>query len=151
MQSTQARFQQRVLLPSPKDRELLSETQLLIPDLDAQEAGDTTHPLSGGLALQRTDSQADEEPSRLPGCGGEIIHSSWASHKTPFFSLLLERSIKRKAGVHSRKPIISAQDSRDGINHRVPGDGMGEGRHQFPCLCLDLQRSPTFGGAEWKM
>lgn len=104
-------------------------------DHNAKEAGDTTQPLSGVLALQRTHRQADEEPSHLPGCSGEITRISWAPHKIYFFPLLLERSVKRNACVHSREPIISAQDSRDGINHWVPGCMYwGEGQHQFSHL-----------------
>lgn len=135
MQSTQSCFQQHVLLPVQRTENSRPGLRPLFLDHNAKEAKDTIQQLSGVLALQRTDSQADEEPSHLPGCSGEITHISWAPHKMYIFFLLLERSVKRNACVHSREPIVSARDSRDGINHWVPGCMYwGEGQHQFPCL-----------------
>lgn len=139
VQSTLSCFQQCVLFPVQRTENFCPGFRSLSPGSDAQEAGNTTQPLSGGLALQRTESQADEEPGHLAGYSGELDHISWAPNNMYYFFLLLERSVKKNACVHSREPIITAQDSRDGINHWVPGVGgwrWGEGQHQFPCLSL---------------
>lgn len=89
---------------------------------------------------------------RSPATCLAAVESSTISHGLPakctIFFLLLERGVKRKACVHSREPIIAAQDSRDGIHHWVPRVGGWErGSISSPASACTI----TFRGAEWKM
>lgn len=72
VRSTPSCFQQHVLLPVQRTENFCPGLRSPFPDHNAQKAGDTTQPLSGSLALQKTDSQVDEELGHLPGCSGEI-------------------------------------------------------------------------------
>lgn len=143
VQSTPSCFRQRVLFPVQRTGNFCPGLKSLFPDSDAQEAGDTAQSLSGGLALQRTESQAYEEPGHLPGCSGELDHISWAPGKMYYFFSpsgkgCQEESMHAQQGANYRCSGLQGWHSSLGPR----GGGVGEGQHQFPCLSLyhHLQR-----------